>query len=86
MGSYEVRMTNSAEKELWNLPESAVAVLWPRIKALAREPRSKQARKLKGTERAYRLRVRDYRVVYTIDDDLKLVVVAAIRHRREAYR
>jgi mRNA interferase RelE/StbE len=79
-------MTNSAEKELWSLPESAVAVLWPRIEALAREPRSKQARKLRGAERAYRLRVRDYRVVYTIDDDLKLVVVAAIRHRREAYR
>jgi mRNA interferase RelE/StbE len=79
-------MTKSAEKDLWNLPESAVAVLWPRIKALAHEPRSRQARKLRGAERAYRLRLRDYRVVYTIDDDLKLVIVAAIRHRKEAYR
>jgi mRNA interferase RelE/StbE len=84
--SYEVRMTHSAEKELAGLPKSAVVSLWRRIKALAQEPRPRQARKLRGAEQAYRLRVRDFRVIYTIDDEQKLVRVTAIRHRKEAYR
>jgi mRNA interferase RelE/StbE len=79
-------MTHSAEKSLWNLSKSLVPVLWERIKALADEPRPRQAKKLKGAERAYRLRVRGYRVIYTIDDEQKLVTVIAIRHRKEVYR
>lgn len=86
MAFYEVRMTHSAEKDLENLSKSAVPVLWQRIKALADEPRPRQAKKLKGAEKAYRLRVRAYRIVYTIDDEQKLVTVTAIRHRKEVYR
>ena len=86
MVSYEVRLTHSAEKELSDLPKFIVPVLWERIKALASEPRPKQSRKLKGVEKAYRLRVRDYRVVYTVDDEENLVIVTTVRHRKEAYR
>lgn len=83
---YEVRVAHSAEKDLGNLSKSLVPVLWERIKALADEPRPRQAKKLKGAEKAYRLRVRGYRVVYTIDDEQKLVTVTAIRHRKDVYR
>jgi mRNA interferase RelE/StbE len=86
VASYEVRITRSAEKDFESLPKSAVPVIWQRITALAAEPRPRQARKLRGAEKAYRLRVRVYRVVYTIDDEQKLVTVIAVRHRREAYR
>ena len=86
MVSYEVRMTHSAEKELADLPEPIVPVLWERIKALASEPKPKRSKKLKGAEKAYRLRIRDYRIIYTVDDGEKLVVVMAVRHRKEAYR
>ena len=86
MVSYEVRLTRSAEKELGDLPKSIVLVLWERIKALASEPKPKRSRKLKGAEKAYRLRIRDYRVVYTIDDEEKVVIVTAVRHRKEVYR
>jgi mRNA interferase RelE/StbE len=79
-------MTHSAEKDLGNLSKSVVPVLWEKIKALADEPRPRQAKKLKGAERAYRLRVRGYRVIYIIDDEQKLVTVTAIRHRKEVYR
>ena len=86
MGSYEVRMTRTAEKELIALPKSIVPVLWRKIRALASEPKPKQSRKLKGVEEAYRLRIRDYRVIYTVDDKEKLVIVMAVRHRKEVYR
>lgn len=86
MASYEVRMTRSAEKELTSLSQTLVSVLWQRIRALADQPRPVPARKLKGAERAYRLRVRRYRVIYTIDDKQKIVTVTAIRHRKDIYR
>ncbi len=86
MASYEVGMTRSAEKELTSLSKILVSVLWQRIKTLAAQPRPLQARKLKGAERAYRLRVRSYRIIYTIDDEQKMVTVKAIRHRKDVYR
>ena len=86
MASYEVRMTHSVEKELSSLSRTLVSILWPRIKALADQPRPTQARKLRGAEKAYRLRVRRYRIIYTIDDQQKLVTITAIRHRKDIYR
>ncbi len=86
MASYEVRLTHSAEKELQELNKSIVPLIWHKIKALPKQPRPRQSRKLRGTEKAYRLRVRDYRIIYTINDKQRLVTVVAIRHRKEVYR
>ncbi len=86
MASYEVRMTRSAEKEMGSLSKSIVTALWQRIKTLAGQPRPMQARKVRGAEKAYRLRVRSYRIIYIIDDEQKLVTVTAIRHRKDIYR
>ena len=83
MDSYEVRITRSAEKELGGLPKLIAPVIWERIKALANEPKPKPSKKLRGAEKAYRLRIRDHRVVYTVDDEGKLAIVTVVRHRKE---
>ena len=57
-----------------------------RILALAEEPRPPAAVKMQGPEGYYRVRVGDYRVVYAIEDDVLLVLVVRIGHRREVYR
>jgi len=53
--------------------------------ALAVNPRPHGVAKLSGRE-AWRIRVGDYRVIYTIDDARQGVVIYAIGHRREIYR
>jgi mRNA interferase RelE/StbE len=55
------------------------------IDALADEPRPRGAVKLAGRD-DYRIRVGEYRVIYAVDDDDSLVIVARIAHRREVYR
>lgn len=50
------------------------------------EPRPAGMVKLAGEEELYRVRVGDYRIIYTIQDDQLLVLVVTIAHRREAYR
>ena len=39
-----------------------------------------------GSEDAFRIRIGDYRVIYTVDDAVLIVAIESIRHRREAYR
>jgi len=53
--------------------------------SLADNPRPQGVVKLSGRE-GWRIRVGDYRVIYTIDDAHKEVVIYAIGHRREIYR
>jgi len=53
---------------------------------LEQNPRPHGCTKLEGSEDEYRVRVGDYRILYVIDDKAKLVTVARVRHRREAYR
>lgn len=55
------------------------------IDALAAEPRPHGAVRLAGRH-DYRIRVGDYRIVYAIDDEARLVLVARIAPRREVYR
>jgi mRNA interferase RelE/StbE len=82
---YRVAFKSSAEKELFRLPESISARIFPRIKALATDPRPRGSKKLSGGRDDWRIRVGDYRVVYTIDDKIGKVEVTRIAHRREVY-
>jgi mRNA interferase RelE/StbE len=60
----------------------------PRIQAaialLAQDPRPPGARALRGRD-GYRVRVGDYRILYTVDDGVLVVVVVTLGHRREVY-
>jgi len=53
-----------------------------------RRSAEKDLQKLDATmqRRVIRIRVGDYRVIYTLDDDVKVVAVERVRHRREVYR
>jgi len=53
------------------------------IRSLADEPRPRGARKIKGAERAYRIRVGSYRVVYKIYDKENLVLLLQVARRTE---
>jgi len=55
------------------------------IDNLADEPRPPGATKLAGRG-DYRIRVGDYRIVYAVDDEERLVLIARIAHRRDVYR
>jgi len=84
---YNVLVTASAAKELESVDgKSLRSRLVDAIAVLAGDPRHAGAEKLSGTRDRYRVRVGDYRVVYSIDDDRRVVDVVKIGHRREVYR
>jgi len=78
-------LASSAVKELSRLAGKVSGRLVSRIEGLAVNPRPPGCKKLQGGENEWRIRVGDYRVVYTVNDSKLLVDVTRIRHRREVY-
>ena len=82
---YRVEIKRSAEKELDALRGHFFDRIRDKILSLEEIPRPFGVQKLHGRD-AHRVRVGDYRILYTVDDDAKLVEIASVLHRREAYR
>lgn len=80
-----MELARSASKELDRLPERDFAAIRRKLQALSANPRPAGVEKLTG-EDAWRVRVGDYRIVYTIDDPTRIVAVLFIDHRRNVYR
>ena len=83
---YEVLIERGVERDLKRLPLREFNRIVRAMKELTHDPRPSGSRKLVGSERDWRLRVGDYRVLYEIDDAGKIIRVLHVKHRRDAYR
>ena len=83
---YEIEIAPAAERALKKLSTNIRNRIFKAMLALKEEPRPHGVRKLSGEDDIYRIRVGDYRIVYQIQDDVLVIVVVKVGHRREAYR
>ena len=83
--TYAVEVLRSAQKQLERIAADHQDRLLAALESLAETPRPDGCSKLAGRD-AWRIRVGDYRVVYEIQDDSRLVTVVVIAHRKDAYR
>ena len=83
--TYTVRLDRGPKKFLDALHGDIYNRIISALRALSENPRPHGVKKLKGYRDYWRIRVGDYRVIYTIQNDLLLVVVIRIGHRREVY-
>lgn len=86
MADYAVTFARSARRELEALEPPIAARVLARVEALATDPWPAGVRKLQGAQRLWRIRIGDYRIVYSIDDRQCVVDVVRVRHRRDVYR
>ena len=82
---YHINIKNKAEKELLRLQRSDVIKIRESINKLALIPRPHGSKKLTGSLNEYRLRVGNYRILYTINDNIITICIFKIAHRKEAY-
>lgn len=82
---YKILVSNIAKKALDKLPDSVFQRIDKRIQSLKFEPRPVGCIKLSGNE-SYRIRVGDYRVIYTINDKIIEIYIFNIAHRKEIYK
>ena len=83
---YSVQIEKPAWDELMAIPEQMRDRLFTALEGLEMEPRPARVTKLSGSENLYRIRVGDYRIIYSIQDQVKIVLIEKVGHRREVYR
>jgi mRNA interferase RelE/StbE len=84
MASCRLIFKESVAKDLRRVPKADVARILKPIEALAENPRPPGSEKLSGQER-YRVRQGVYRIIYEIEDDVLVVTVVKVGHRRDVY-
>ena len=85
--TYTIEMESRAIRELKALPDQMVSRVDAAITRLNRVPVPPRSVRVRGrTGDGWRIRVGDYRILYTVDHDQRIIRIYRIRHRREAYR
>ena len=82
--NYTIFIKPSAKKELLSLEKEVIRRIDRIILKLKDNPRFPGVIKLKGWN-LYRIRIGNYRIIYTIDDENRIVETIAIGHRRDVY-
>ncbi len=85
MANYSLEIKHSAQRELDALDDAVFLRIDRKILTLADNPRPAGCKKLRGHKDQWRIRVGDWRVVYLIDDEAKLITITRVAHRREVY-
>jgi mRNA interferase RelE/StbE len=84
---YRIEVSPAADRDIARLKGKIIRQDFERLRAaingLAGEPRPHGVRKIKGEEKAYRIRVGSYRVVYEVYDKDNLVLILQVVRRSE---
>ena len=86
MAKYTVQILPGAERDLAALQGPIQRRIAARIDTLADNPNPQGAKKLQGERDMWRVRVGDYRILYTLRNAQLVVLVIRVGHRREVYR
>ena len=81
---HQIQIRKTAQKQLDKLPDDIADTLLDAIETLAENPRPKGCKKLKGRS-GFRIRKGDYRIIYDIYDNVLIIDIIAVGHRRDIY-
>ena len=85
MGRYSLIFKRSVAEDLRPIPKKDVARILKCCRALAEDPRPPGCERLSDRDR-YRVRRSVYRIIYEVRDDVLVVLVVKVGHRRDVYR
>ena len=86
MASYRLEWRRSTRKDLRRIAAADVAKIIAAAESLAQDPFPPGCTKLSGSERSYRIRVGDYRILYDVLSDCLVIEVIKVGHRKDVYR
>jgi mRNA interferase RelE/StbE len=85
MARYRVEIKKSAAKEIEKLPRKDIQAVLHEINVLSKNPRPHGCKKLSADQK-YRVRCGNYRILYSIEDEILTVFIVKVRHRKDVYR
>ncbi len=86
MEKYNVEISRSAEKVLLRLPKQVIPKIVATIQGLAINPFPIGCRKLGGETNTFRIRIQVYRIIYEVHENILLIKILKIGHRKDVYR
>jgi mRNA interferase RelE/StbE len=86
MASYKIEVSATAERQIRKLSRDNQIRVLRVIQGLAGNPHPPGARKLRGYEDIYRIRVGTYRVLYSVETGRLLIIILKVGHRKDIYR
>lgn len=84
--SYRIEFKKSSAKALKAIPKTDQRRIARKIDSLAENPPNLEKTKMKGNNPFHKIRVGVYRIVYEIHDDVLLILIVKIGHRKDIYR
>jgi len=84
--SYRIEIKRSAAKALKKIPKANRKRIVEKIDSLAESPPNPDTTKMKGNNPFHKVRIGDYRIVYEIQEDVLVMLVIKIGHRKDIYR
>ena len=85
MSVYKIEYTADSTKELKRIPKKNVAKIIARIELLAADPFPQGNKKIKGKLKLWRIRIGDYRVIYSVEHKKLIIEIIRVRHRKDVY-
>jgi mRNA interferase RelE/StbE len=85
MEKYKIEIKKSAIKELNSIHQKDIRKIITKIQSLSSNPKPKGCTRLTNRE-DYRIRADNYKINYSVNDDILIIAVIKIGHRKEIYR
>ncbi|KAB2841108.1 MAG: type II toxin-antitoxin system RelE/ParE family toxin [Melioribacteraceae bacterium] len=86
MASYKILWKKSALKELKKINGNLILKIVTTVENLSKNPFPNGVKKLETSEFTYRIRVGDYRIIYSLLEKELVIEIIRIGHRKEIYR
>ena len=83
---YKLIFKKTAQKNLERLPDLISQQIVFKINTLKENPLPQGVKKLSGIQNFYRIRIADYRVIYSINNNILTIEIVRIAHRKDVYR
>lgn len=80
-GNWELILTNSAEKDLRKLPRDDLKRIDVALMGMRLDPFEGDIEKMGGRGSEYRRRVGNWRIFYTIEPSIRVVIIARVKRR-----
>lgn len=80
-----VQLPKKVERELSLLPDSVFDKILLNLKKLSSNPFPQSSKELQNRA-GYRIRVGDYRIIYEVVQEEKLIIIQRVAHRKDVYK
>lgn len=86
MSQYKIEFLKTAQKEFYRLPQQIQERIAKKLEILKTNPYPSGVKALKNGQGRLRLRVGDYRVIYRVENDVLVILIITVGHRKNIYR